>query len=436
MTTASERPLGTSHVASVVIGAIIGVGIFFTPAGLARALPSPGWVLALWLLGGLVSVVGALVYAELSGRFPLAGGVYVFLREGLGPLGRPAAFLYGWMHLAVVQPGAMAVIALVLVDHVAFLFGPMPPGLRTISAVAAVATFTLANLAGLRTGGRLQLVMAALKVGALAALIAVGALYGDASTALAPRSEAPSGTAFSWIVVGLIPILFSFGGAYHGTFIGGSVRNPERSIPRGIVLGVAIVLIGYVAVNYAFLSLLGHDGLAASDSPAADAAKRALGARAGDALALVIVLSAAGVLNTVCLGFPFVVFAMAKDRLFFAPFARLSPRTGRPALAVLLQGSLACLALLVGSSRVDVLLTGIAFADAVFQCAVGVAQLRVRRQRAAPEVLRAPLAAGLLFLALSLVIAAGTLIERPVESVYGALALGVGLATYRLWGKP
>ena len=150
-----NRPLGAAHVAAVVVGAVVGVGIFFTPATLARGLPSAPWVLGVWVLGGLASLAGALVFAELGARWPRAGGVYVFLREGFGGrFGPRVAFLYGWIQLLVVQPGAMAVIAIVLVNHAAHLTGPLPAGLRLGFAVLAIAAFTLANLLGLRTGGR------------------------------------------------------------------------------------------------------------------------------------------------------------------------------------------------------------------------------------------------------------------------------------------
>ena len=428
---AEERPLGALHVASVVIGAIIGVGIFFTPAVIARALPSPPWVLGVWALAGVASLAGALVYAELGGRYPQAGGIYVFLRDGFGPrAGPPLAFLYGWLQLLVVQPGAMAIISVVLVEHLAFLFGPMGPVASTAASVLAIAAFTVANLLGLRTGGRIQVVMAALKLTALALLIGLGLVFGDTARLSAPRSVMPEGGAPSWLLAGLIPALFSFGGAYHGTYIAGSVKDPERAVPRGIAGGIFVVLAGYLLVNVAFLGLLGHDGLAASASPAAEVTAIALGPVAGSVLAAVIVVSAAGILNTVCLGFPFVVYAMAKDKLFFARAARLDPRTGRPTLAVATQGALACVAVVVGASRVDVLLTAIAFADAAFQAAVAVVHLRVRRGPAAPGVLRAPFVASIVFLGLSVAIAGGALVDKPFESAWGALVLVAGAA---LW---
>jgi len=414
---------------------MVGVGIFFTPATLARAVPSSTWVLGIWVLGGIASIAGALVFADLGARWPRAGGLYVFLREGFGKeTGSALSFLYGWLQLLVVQPGAMAVIALVLMDHLAFALGPMGFAARSAGACMAIAIFTGANLLGLRVGGRIQIGMAALKLGALAALVVVGARWGSAGRVFADaKTAAPIGTLSSWVLFGMIPVLFTFGGAYHGTFIAGSVRDPERSLPRGIIAGISLVLVAYLGVNVAYLALLGHDGLAASTSPAADAVAIALGPVAGKVLALMIVVSAAGILNTVCLGFPFVVYAMAKDGVFFSRAGQLHPRTGRPTLAVGLQGALGCMAVVVGSSRIDVLLTGIAFADATFQAAIAIIRLRVPP---APKAARyAPAGATWAFLVIELGVAIGCLIQAPVESAYGAGALVVGAVVWLAWRR-
>lgn len=431
-----ERPLGMRHVAAVVVGAIIGVGIFFTPAALALALPSSRWVLAMWLLGGVASVASALVYAELGGRFPAAGGIYVFLREGFGKkVGPLLAFQYGFLQLSVVQPGAMAAIALVLVDHVLYLTGDVPSYVRTGGAILAIATFTGANLLGLKTGGKIQLGVAAMKIAALLALVVIGIVWGRLSQITSAPAVPRAGSAPSWLLAGLIPVIWSFGGAYHGTFIAGSVRQPEKAVPRGILLGVLVVLLGYLAVNVAFLSLLSIDGLAASKSPAADATEKALGPLAGKALDVTIVLSAAGILNTVCLGFPFVLYAMAQDGLFIRRAARLNPRTGRPSVAVALQGLFACIAVVVGASRVDVLIVGIAFADALFQLLVAVALIRARSTPAPAGTLRAPLLATIVTILLNGGIAVGTLIDKPRQQAIGVALLFVGLVAYASWRK-
>ncbi len=438
------RPLGALHVASVVIGAIVGVGIFFTPGTIARALPSSTWILAIWALGGVASVAGALVFADLGSRWPKPGGVYVFLREGFGPrAGPPLAFLYGWLQLLVVQPGSMAVIALILVDTLGLLTGKLPTGLRELVAIVSIAAFTLANLLGLKTGGRVQVGMAAMKVAALALIVGLGVAFGRGVNLVAPRTVLVAeawwgpghlGNAFAWTVAGLIPVLFSFGGAYHGTYIAGSVRNPERSVPRGILGGIAVVLLLYLAVNFAFLGILGHDGLARSQSPAAEAAGVAFGAVAEKGLAVVIVLSAAGILNTICLGFPFVIYAMAKDGLFFARAGVLHPTTGRPVVAVAAQGFFACVAVVVGGAQVDVLLTGIAFADALFQGAVALVHFAHRRRPTAEgPKLRAPLAASVVFFLLEIGLAIGCLVNTPKESIVGVGLLLAGVIVYFAW---
>jgi APA family basic amino acid/polyamine antiporter len=425
----TERPLGAIHVAAVAVGAIVGVGIFFTPATLARAMPSPAWVLGLWMLGGVATLTGALVFADLSAKWPRAGGMYVFLREGFpGRTGEALSFLYGWLQLLVVQPGAMAIIAVVLVDHLGHLTGAFSPFARVGGACAAIIVFTAANLLGLRTGGRIQIAMAALKLAALGALVVVGLVWGRGALIVERPAAHASGGVSSWLLLGLIPVLFTFGGAYHATFVAGSVRDPKRAIPRGLAYGIGAVLIGYIGVNVAYLALLGQRGLAASTSPAADAMSVALGPIAGDVIAAVIVVSAAGILNTVSLGFPFVIYAMAKDGVFFAAAGKLDPRTGRPALAVALQGALACVAVLVGSARIDVLLTGIAFADATFQAAIAVVHLRDRaRARYAPAI------ASLTFLVIETGVAVGCLVKTPRESSYGAIALVVGAVVWSMW---
>lgn len=357
--------------------------------------------------------------------------MYVFLREGLpGRPGQAGSFLYGWLQLLVVQPGAMAVIAIVLVDHAAYSAGPISPLMRSAGACAAIAIFTAANLLGLRTGGRIQITMAALKIGALVLLIGAGALWGHSSRVLAPASSVHAeGGWSSWLALGLIPVLFTFGGAYHATFVGGSVRDPARSIPRGLIAGISVVLVVYLGVNVAYLALLGHDGLAASTSPAADAIGIALGPMAGRVIAAAIVVSAAGILNTVSLGFPFVVYAMAKDGVFFAWAGRINERTGRPSRAVFLQGALGCVAVLIGASRVDVLLTGIAFADATFQATIAIVHLRAGRATYA----RGPVP--WIFLLVEVGVAIGCLVRAPLESAYGAFMLAAGALAWWLWRR-
>jgi APA family basic amino acid/polyamine antiporter len=434
----NERPLGPAHVAAVAIGAMVGVGIFRTPATVAGVVPNPGWLLGIWALGGVASLAAALVFADLGVRWPRAGGLYVFLREGFpGRTGQALSFLYGWLQLLVVQPGSMAFMSVVLVDHVAYLTGPASPAVRTGGACAAIAVFTAANLLGLRTGGRIQIGMAALKLSALALIVLVGIRWGHAAQVFAPRQAAATTAAASglsawssWLLLGMIPVIFTYSGTYHATFVGGSVRDPERSIPRGIIAGIGAVLIGYLGVNVAYLALLGQDRLAGNPSPAADAIAVALGPAAGRVVAAAIVVSAAGILNTVSLGFPFVVYAMAKDGAFFSWAARLHPRTGRPAAVVALQGALACLAVFIGSARVDDVLLGVTFADAALQAPVALVHLRYGAGKYAPPV------AAWTFLVVEVGLAIGSPLQAPRQSAYGVIMLAFGVAAWLVWRRP
>ena len=428
-----ERTLGTSHVAAVVVGAIVGVGIFFTPATLARAVPSPAWVLGLWVLGGIASVAGALVFADLGVRWPRAGGLYVFLREGFsGRLGHALSFLYGWLQLLVVQPGAMAVITVVLVDHITYLTGPVTPAVRSGSACAAIVIFTAANLLGLRTSGRIQIGMATLKLAALDP----SHLHRYRVGPWSPARHRPGAdrTPRRWLVV--LASVRDDSRTLHvrrvvPRHLHCRVRQGSRAVSSaGILAGIAAVLVAYLGVNLTYLALLGHDGLAASQSPAADAVGIVLGPAAGKVVAATIVLSAAGILNTVTLGFPFVVYAMARDGVFFSRAGRLDPRTGRPNLAVAVQGALACVAVLVGSSRIDILLAGIAFADATFQAAVAVVHLRGRALARYAHG-----AAAWTFLAIELGMAIGCLVRAPLQSAYGALVLVTGVVAWLVWRR-
>jgi APA family basic amino acid/polyamine antiporter len=403
----------------------------------AGVVPNPGWLLGLWVLGGIASLAGALVFADLGVRWPRAGGLYVFLREGFpGRTGQALSFLYGWLQLLVVQPGSMAFMAVVLVDHVAYLAGPVSPAMRTAGACTAIAVFTAANLLGLRTGGRIQIGMAVLKLSALALIVLVGIGWGHAAEVFAPRHAAATTAAAtglptwsSWLLLGMIPVIFTYSGTYHATFVAGSVRDPERSIPRGIMAGIGAVLVGYLGVNVAYLALLGQDRLAATPSPAADAIAVALGPVAGRVVAAAIVVSAAGILNTVSLGFPFVVYAMAKDGAFFSWAARLHPRTGRPAAAVALQGALACLAVLIGSARVDEVLQGITFADAALQAPIAVVHLRYGGKYAQPVAVWT-------FLLVEVGLALGSLVQVPRQSAYGVIMLAIGAAAWLVWRRP
>ena len=233
------------------------------------------------------------------------------------------------------------------------------------------------------------------------------------------------------VAAGLIPVLFSFGGWQHGTYVAGVARDPARTVPGGILVGVAVVVACYLTVNLAYLALLGQDAMAGSQALAAEAASVALGRVAGSVLAAAIVVSAAGILNTICLAFPYVIFAMARDGLFPERAGRLHPRTGTPATAMAIQGAWASVVVLAGAERIDLLLAGLAFGEWAFFAAVAVALLRLRRTwPPGSPGFRAPLWAAVGFAGIAAAIAIGALVVKPAESAFGVGVLILGLAVY------
>lgn len=424
---APERRIGALGVGSVVAGAIVGVGIFFLPASVARAAPSGPVILALWAVGGLLSGVGALVLAELGARVPAEGGAYAFVREGLGPRwGPPLAFLFGWLNLLVVQPGAMGVIALVLGGNLGRLLG-LPPLAEQAVAAGAILSFAALNVVGLRIGQGVQIALTGLKLAALAALCLLGVGWGDPARLLDGATPPPS----AWggvAAAGLVPVLFAYAGWQHGTFVSGVVARPRRDLPLGIAGGMAAVLVAYLAANAAYLALLGPRGMADSRALAADAAAVALGPAAATVLAGVVVVSACGVLATLLFGFPWVLHAMARDGVFPAAAGALHPRFGTPAWAIAGLAGWGALATLAGQERIDLLITGLGFAEWGFLAVLGGALLRLRRTTSGPRLAPAPLV--VLFVVVAAGIAIGAVLVEWRASVWGLGAAGSGVAVW------
>lgn len=440
--TAPRTELSAFDIGCVVVGGIVGVGIFFTPHGVALAVDTPGQVLLAWGLGGVLAVLGALVFAELSQRVPGHGGVFRYLEAAFG---RTVAFLYGWANWLVIQSGAYGVIALVLVDHLERVMLPATPwsaDAKVAAAVAVMLVFPAVNVLGLRTGKRVQNALIVLKVLALGCLVAL-AWFAPARPpeALPP----PSGRSLpAMLASAILPVLFATGGWQQGSFVAGAARSP-RSVAFGILGGVLVVVALYTTVNLAYLDLLGFTGAREHSAIGAAAAEVAIGARGGQVLAAMVVLSAAGILNTICMAPPYVLYTMAQHGCFPAPFGRLHPRFGTPVLGVLTQGLWAVVLLLLvhlanracgGTNTTDVLgfvCDGVVFADWLFYGLAALALLRLRR-RGAPVAGAMPgngLVA-LLFALGALAVTCGAIAVQPAASATGAALVALGLIA-RKW---
>ena len=342
------RRLGLADVTLIVMGGIIGSGIFVNPSVVAARAGTAAGALGAWALGGAIALAGAFVYAELGARRPEAGGQYAYLREAFHP---GLAFAYAWALLLLIQTGGMAASAMTFARYVREL-GHVPLAEGVLSALV-LAALTLVNALGVRAGAGTQHVLMVLKIAAILAIVAAGfALAGGAHATLplaAPAApEAPAPAMQKNFGAAMVPVLFAYGGWQTAAFVGGEVKDPERTLPRGMVLGVVGVVILYLAVNIACLRVLGAAGLASTPAPAAALMRAAFGETGARVLALGVAASTLGFLSQAMLTAPRVYYAMAADGLFFRAVARVNARTHVPVLAVVLQGAAATLLALTG----------------------------------------------------------------------------------------
>lgn len=371
------RHLGLFDATMIVVSGIIGSGIFINPYVVARAVHTPLLIIAVWVVGGAIALAGAFVFAELSTVMPRVGGQYAFFREAFHPL---AAFLHGWALLLIVQSGATAAVAVAFAQYVARLVA-LPSGSGKWLAAVLLLALAAFHALGIRPGAILINIVTFAKTLALAALI-IGAFVLSRGSGLAFSPAIPQElhglSLLSAFFAGLVPAMFAYGGWQNLNYVAEEVRDPQRNLPRAILIGVACVIAVYVSANVAYVHVLSAPTLAATQTPAADVAARLLGEPGARAISLLIVVSTFGFLNLSLLSAPRVYYAMAADGLFFRSLARLSPRFRVPTAAILLQGGLAAFFALI--SAYDRLLSYAVFADWIFFAASGVALLVFRRK--------------------------------------------------------
>jgi APA family basic amino acid/polyamine antiporter len=428
-----RRELGYFDTVAVVVGACVGVGIFFTPGRVVGLAGSSEAAMLAWVLGGLVAIAGALTFAEIGAMYPRTGGQYAALAEAYGP---GVGFVYVVCNATAIQAGAIAIIGLVCAQHVALaasgdVFGPIA---APVGATVLIVGLGLANAAGVRWGSRIQNIT---MLGKVAALVVVAALA--AFSPGRPPSTAAVSVWSSGLLAALVPTLFAFGGWQQATWIAGEVRDPERNVPRAIVSGVAVIVAIYLAVNWSLLHILGFDGAAASSSIAADATAAVVGEGGRRVVAGAIALSAFGVLNAQLLAGPRLVMALAVDGRFFGAFAKVHAKTGAPVAAIALLGGMA-LALLwiAGGDGVDRLLTGVVAIDGTFFALAGLASVvLLRRRPRADRPVKMPLwpwmPLGFAVAEIAVVVGAG--VDPGVRDALWISASWVAGATALYWGR-
>jgi APA family basic amino acid/polyamine antiporter len=417
----------------IVISGVIGSGIFINPYVVARAVHTPFLILGVWIAGGVIALFGAFVFAELSTVLPRVGGQYAFFREAFHPL---VAFLHGWSLLLIIQSAATAAVAVALSQYSARLVD-LPPGSGKALAVAMMLGLAGFHALGIKPGAVLINVITFGKTLALALLIA-GAFLLTRSSGLVFEPATPPGLSglplLSVFFAGLVPAMFAYGGWQNLNFVAEEVREPERNLPRAILIGMACVIAVYVGANVAYVHTLGAAGLAATQTPAADLAEHLLGETGARALSLLIVVSTFGFLNLALLSAPRVYYAMAADGLFFRSLARLSPRFHAPTAAILLQGGLAALFALLNTY--DRLLSYAVFADWVFFALAGVALMVFRRTRPdAPRPYPTPAypVVPLLFTLAGVGIVVNLFFSDPRNAFAAAGVIALGVPVYLFW---
>ena len=428
------RRLGVFDATMIVMGGIIGAGIFRNPSEVARRVDDPMVMLAAWGAGGLIALAGAFVYAELAQRRPEVGGQYAYLRDAFHP---GAAFLYGWTLLLVTQTGGMAAVAMTFADYFRELTGWNVE--RSVIAVGTILILTIVNCYGVRSGSNVQNTLMVMKIAAIVMLVVLGwrAVDPEGLSALGARdTQSLEPEAQSSFLSAMVPVLFAYGGWQTASFVSGEMRNPERDLPRGLLLGVLGVIVLYLAVNVVCIYALGPASLAGTQTPASDVMRKAVGEGGARLIAAGIAVSTVGFLSQGMLTAPRVYFAMARDGVFFSQVGKLSEKTHAPVVAIALQGVWASVIAVVGLYAQ--VLNYVVALDAVFFGLTGAALLVFRRRDPSPvKGMRMPghPVTTLLFVGAFWVLAAHTIWNNPSDAGMGVLILLLGLPVYLFWRR-
>jgi len=427
------RALGWWEAIAIVIGIMVGTGIFIVPAQITRSMGTRDAALCVWAVTGVLSLFGALSFAELAAMMPQAGGQYVYLREAYGPL---TGYLCGWSFFVAAQTGGISVLAVGFAEY-AHEFLPLTPWEQKAVAAASIALLTAVNYRGVREGGILQSILTGLKLGALAVIILLGYVLVKGLPGGPAELAVPTGHRFAASFgVAMVGAFWAYEGWNACTFAAGEVKRPERNVPLALILGTGAVIILYLLLNLVYYHVLPMDQVARSSRVGADAAVRIFGRTGSYLVSLLIIISTLGSLNGSILAAPRVYYAMARDGLFFRWCARVHPRFHTPHIALLVQGAWAII--MVAAGTYEQLFTYVIFAAFVFHALTALAVIVLRRTR--PDAPRPYRVFGYPYVPIIFVLGSAwflvnTLREEPLEAGCGAIMLGVGAVVYWFWKR-
>lgn len=428
-----QRRLNVFDLTLITIGSIIGSGIFRNPAVVANRAHLPGLTIGAWIVGGLLALIGAFVFAELAERRPVEGGIYAYLRDAYHPV---VAFVFGWTLLLISDTGGTAAAAVLFSGYLTPLTG-MTFDTRIV-AVVVLAILVAINCLGVRQGGTWQNVLVVLKVAAIAGLIVAGLLAHPSVGAAAPLPGFDSNTALLGAFgLAMLPVLFAYNGFQGATYITGETMNPERTIPRGLILGVLAVVAIYVLVNIGCLRVLGPAGLAVTKVPASDVMQASVGPVGARLIAIAIALSTLGFMSTRMLVTPRIYFQMAADGTFFKQLAWINPKTHVPTIAIIIEGIVA--AIIAISGTYDKIVNWTTAPEWIFVvlAAGAIFIFRKRDGGTVKPAFRVPLHpfSTILLMLVLLAIFFSEVVLIPLDTLYGTLVIVAGIVFYFGWRR-
>jgi APA family basic amino acid/polyamine antiporter len=434
MAIAPRRQLGLFDATMIVMGGIVGSGIFINPYVVAQHVHTPFLILGVWLAGGALAMLGAFIWAELATRLPGAGGNYLYLRVAYHP---SVAFLYGWVLLLVTQTGGMAAVAVTFARY----FREISGSGWSDGAIASTTLLllTAVNCLGVRWGSNVQSALMVLKSAAIGGMVVLGLALGGGHIHPLPLLDQPvSFGLIAAVGAAMTPVAFAYGGWQTASFVAEEMKDSRRDLSRGLLLGVSGVIVLYLAANFVCLKVLGPAGLAATRTPATAVMRAALGDSGALWIAVGIAVSTLGFLSQSILTAPRVYYAMAKDGLFFSILGRLSPRTAVPAVAIVAQGLTATATALIGQYE-KILSYEVAVDFILFALvATSLFVFRHREDGVLPKGVHGvpghPYTTAL-FVAACVGIVASTVWNDPVNSVKGWLILLTGIPVYLYWSR-
>lgn len=428
-----QQKLNLYGLTMIAVGSCIGAGIFVAPGQIVGAVPNATLILLVWAIGGLMSLLGALTFAELGGMFPRSGGVYAYLKEAYGDI---AGFLYGWIVLLVINTGALAGLCVAFAEYLRIFVPNLSESAKMGVAALTMLGLTAINLLGVHVSQGLSNLFTGLKLAAIAAIVVVGWWYYDPTKVALDFSLAQGvpQPLIPALLTGLIGVFFSVGGWHHATYVAGEAINPRRTVPRAMLLGVLIVTVAYLTINLAYMRLLPLQTIAGTKTVAGDALG-AVFSWGGKAVAIAIALSIFGTISIYTMSAPRIYFAMAQDGVFFQQLAAVHPRWRTPMVAMLVQVLWALAVLFFFQGLFDRIISFVTFMDALFFALAGFSVLVFRRKR--PDIERPYRTWGypvvpLLFVGLQSVFALNILWQQPEQALpgLGLMLLGVGA----FWG--